>query len=99
MRRILLVLSLLAVIAMVLAATAMPAFAQGPPFPENPGQLGKHQFVPVGANDLLPLPFGGQTEDVLPGGTTAGLEAAGPAVVCKAPGSPFYDPTLEGLCV
>ena len=79
----------------------MPAFAKGPEG-GNPGigleRIQKENRT-VGANDLKPLPFGGQTEDVLPGGTTAGLEAAGPAVVCKAPGSPFFDPTLEGLCV
>jgi hypothetical protein len=103
MRRILLVLSLLAVIAMVLAATAMPAFAQGRgegaqgeavgPEGGNPGQLGKHQFDPVGANDLLPLPRGGDPESgLLPGGSEAGYFNAPGGVVCTAPGSPFHPP-------
>ena len=108
MRRILLVLSLLAVIAMVLAATAMPAFAQGRgqgaqgeavgPVGGNPGLgIEKHQNVTVGANDLLPLPRGGGILEAgpLPGGSEAGFNNAPGGVVCTAPGSPFFAPELE----
>ena len=90
--------------AMVLVSI-MPAFAQGRgegaqgeavgPEGGNPGiGLVRIQEADrtVGANDLKPLPFGGQTEEVLPGGNTAGFDNAPGGVVCTAPGSPFHPP-------
>jgi hypothetical protein len=56
----------------------------------------------VGANELKPLPFGGQDIEVLPGkpgrsteegtGSEQALENAPAGVVCTAPGSPFHPP-------
>ena len=100
MKRIIMMLTVALVMA-VMMASVMPAFAQGRgegaqgeavgPEGGNPGQgIDKHQFVPVGANGLLPLPRGGQTEEVLPGGNTAGFDNAPGGVVCTAPGSPFF---------
>jgi hypothetical protein len=115
MRRMLLVLSVALVLAAVMVTSAMPAFAQGRgegaqgeavgPEGGNPGiglflQAGRT----VGANDLQPLPFGGQDPEVLPGkpgsteegkGSEKGLENAPGGVVCTAPGSPFFAPELE----
>jgi hypothetical protein len=106
MRRILLVVSVAALMAAMMVASAMPAFAQGRgegaqgeavgPEGGNPGiglflQAGRT----VGANDLQPLPFGGQDPEVLPGNSEKGLENAPAGVVCTAPGSPFFAPELE----
>jgi hypothetical protein len=98
MKRIIMMLTRALAVAAMILALAVPAFAQGPeggnPGLGNPMQQGRT----VGANDLQPLPFGGQTEEVLPGGNTAGLNAAAGAVVCTAPGSPFYAPDLSPPC-
>ena len=101
-RRILLLLSVAALMAAVVVASAMPALAQGKG-PEG-GNPGKGLFLQagrtVGEKELQPLPFGGQDPDVLPGstkenkGSEQGLFHAGPAVVCKAPGSPFFAPEI-----
>jgi hypothetical protein len=98
MRRIIMMLTRALVVAAMMLAFALPAFAQGPEG-GNPG-LGnpKQQGRTVGANDLQPLPFGGQSSEVLPGNSEAGLNAAAGAVVCTAPGSPFYDPELSPPC-
>ena len=97
MRRIITMLTRALVVAAMMLAFALPAFAQGPEG-GNPGNLNDFQGGrTVGANDLQPLPFGGQTSEVLPGGNTAGLVAA-QGVVCTAAGSPFYDPELSPPC-
>ena len=88
-RRILLLLSVAALLAAMVVASAMPAFAQGRgegaqgkavgPEGGNPGiGLARIQEADrtVGANDLKPLPFGGQTSEVLPGGSEAGFNNA-----------------------
>ena len=109
-RRILLVLSVAAVVAAMMVASAMPAFAQGRgPEGGNPGiglERIQEENRTVGANDLKPLPFGGQDVEVLPGkpgrvdieegkGSEQALFNAGPAVVCKAPGSHFFAPEIR----
>jgi|SRR5215217_9590987 len=100
MRRILLLLATALLMAAMVLVSIMPAFAQGP----EGGNPGKGLFLQagrtVGEKELQPLPFGGQDPEVLPGsteegkGSEQGLEHAVPGVVCKAPGSPFFDPSL-----
>jgi hypothetical protein len=91
MKRIVLLLAMLA----MMVAVAMPAFAAEGKGPEggNPscGALFEmqEQGRTVGANDLKPLPLGGQTSEVLPGNSEAGFEAAPQGVVFTSPGSPF----------
>jgi hypothetical protein len=92
MKRIIMVLTVALVMAAMMVASVMPAFAQGPEG-GNPscGALFEmqQQDRTVGANDLKPLPLGGQTSEVLPGNSEAGLEAAPQGVVFTSPGSPF----------
>ena len=92
MRRIIMMLARALVVAAMILALAVPAFAQGPEG-GNPscGALFEmqQQGRTVGANDLKPLPLGGQTSEVLPGNSEAGLEAAPQGVVFTSPGSPF----------
>jgi hypothetical protein len=92
MRRIITMLTRALVVAAMIFAFAVPAFAQGP-VGGNPscGALFEmqQQGRTVGANDLKPLPLGGQTSDVLPGNSEAGFEAAPQGVVFTSPGSPF----------
>ena len=92
MKRIVMMLTVALVMAAMMAASMMPAFAQGPEG-GNPscGALFEmqQQGRTVGANALKPLPLGGQTSDVLPGNSEAGLEAAPQGVVFTSPGSPF----------
>jgi hypothetical protein len=93
MRRILLILTVALVMAAMMVASIVPAFAQGRgegpqgeakgPEGGNPG-VGPQQET-VGAKEKQPLPFGGTEPH-------AGFENAPPGVVCTAPGSPFYDP-------
>ena len=93
MKRILMVMSVAALMVAMVVATAMPAFAQGrgegaqgkavgPPGEENPGQLGQPQDRKVGAQERTPLPFGGTEPE-------KGFNAV-PGLVCTAPGSPFF---------
>jgi hypothetical protein len=84
------ILVMLAVLALLMMALAVPAFAQGPEG-GNPGNLLTFQGRTVGANDLQPLPFGGTEPE-------AGLTNAPKGVVCTAPGSPHYDPELSPPC-
>jgi hypothetical protein len=91
MRRILLVLSVAALVVAMMVASAMPAFAQGRgegpqgeargPEGGNPGK-GGCQHITVGAREIQPLPFGGTEPE-------AGFENAPPGVVFTSPGSPF----------
>jgi hypothetical protein len=98
MKRIIMMLTVALVMAAMMAASMMPAFAQGPEG-GNPGLgIPKHQNTTVGANDLQPLPFGGQSSEVLPGNSEEGLAHAPQGVVCTAPGSPFYAPDLSPPC-
>ena len=93
MRRILLVLAVAALMAAMMAASALPVFAQGPAGgnPEK-GLCPETNFGrTVGAQDIQPLPFGGQTSEVLPGESARALEPAGHAVGVIAPGSPFNE--------
>ena len=90
MKRIVLLVAMLA----MMVAMAMPAFAAQGRGPEggNPScalATMQEQGRTVGENDLKPLPLGGQTSDVLPGNSEAGLEAAPQGVVFTSPGSPF----------
>ncbi len=95
MKRIVVKLMVALVVVAMMAAMAMPAFAAQGKGPEggNPscGALFTMQQEgrTVGANNLKPLPLGGQTSDVLPGNSEAGLEAAPGGVVFTSPGSPF----------
>jgi hypothetical protein len=93
MKRIIMKLTVALVVVAMMVAMAMPAFAQPGPEGGNPscGALFAMQQEgrTVGANNLKPLPLGGQTSDVLPGNSEAGLEAAPQGVVFTSPGSPF----------
>ncbi len=97
MKRIILVLTVALVMAAMMAASMMPAFAEGPEG-GNPGRLLCFQGRTVGAENLQPLPFGGQTSEVLPGGNEAGLVAA-TGVVFTAPGSPFSEVNPSAGCL
>ena len=90
MRRIIMMLTRALVVAAMMLAFAVPAFAQGPEG-GNPGNLLTFQQRTVGANDLQPLPFGGTEPE-------AGFTNAPQGVVCTAPGSPHYDPELSPPC-
>ncbi len=94
MKRIVTMLTVALAMAAMVLASVMPAFAQGQgPEGGNPGQgIPQEGGKTVGANNLRPLPFGGQTEEVLPGGNTSGLDATDEPVVCTASGSPFFNP-------
>ncbi len=83
MRRILLVLTVALVMAAMMVASGMPAFAQGRgPEGGNPGKLLCFQGRTVGEEERTPLPFGGTEPE-------AGLVNAPQGVVFTAPGSPF----------
>jgi hypothetical protein len=81
---------LLAVVTLLVASLAVPAFAQGQgPEGGNPGHLLCHQGRTVGAEGLQPLPFGGQPESgLLPGESEEGWAHAPRGVVFTSPGSP-----------
>jgi hypothetical protein len=92
MKRIIMMLTVALVMAATMAASVMPAFAQGrgegpqgvAPGPEggNPGNLNCFQGRTVGENDLQPLPFAGQEP-------AAGFDNAPGGVVFTSPASPF----------
>jgi hypothetical protein len=80
--------AMLAVLALLIMALGVPAFAQGPEG-GNPGQgvpQTQEEHPSAGNSGLKPLPFGGTEPE-------AGFNNAPQGVVCTAPGSPFYDPT------
>ena len=54
------ILVMFVVLALLMMALAVPAFAQGPEG-GNPGNLLCFQGTTVGANELQPLPFGGRS--------------------------------------
>jgi hypothetical protein len=88
-RRILLILTVALVMAAMMVASVMPAFAQGQgPEGGNPGEgIPKQQEKgTAGESGNQPLPFGGTEPE-------AGLNNAPQGVVCTAPGSPFFDPS------
>jgi hypothetical protein len=74
------ILVMLVVLALLMMAVAVPAFAQGPEG-GNPGNLLCFQGRAVGANDVQPLPFGGTEPE-------AGFNNAPTGVVFTSPGSP-----------
>ena len=84
MKRIVTMLTVASVMAAMMLASVMPAFAQGKgPEGGNPGKgLCKNAGRTVGQQDRQPLPFGG-TEP------KAGFENAPKGVVFTAPASPF----------
>jgi hypothetical protein len=93
MKRIVMVLTVALVMAAMLVASVMPAFAQGPEG-GNPGQgvpQTQEEHPSAGESGKQPLPFGGTEPD-------AGLNNAPRGVVCTAPGSPFYNPDLSPPC-
>ena len=86
MKRSVMMLTVALVMAAMMVAGVMRAFAQGPDG-GNPG-LGipkQQEAGTAGASGNQPLPFGGAEPE-------AGLENAPKGVVCSAPGSPFYAP-------
>jgi len=93
MRRMLLLVTIALILAAMVVASAMPAFAQGRgegpqgaavgPEGGNPG-VGPQRET-VGAKEKQPLPFGGTEPE-------AGFENAPGGAVCTAPGSPFNPP-------
>ena len=97
MKRIITMLTVALVIAVMMVASVMPAFAQGRgegpqgeavgPEGGNPGEgIPKQQEAgTAGESGNQPLPFGGTEPD-------AGLNNAPGGVVCTAPGSPFHLP-------
>jgi hypothetical protein len=97
MKRIIMILTVALVMAVMMVASVMPAFAQGRgPEGGNPGQGLKPYGTTVGAQEVQPLPFGGNPETgTLPGNSEEGFNNAGPALGCTAPGSPFNDPNTE----
>ena|SRR5215203_2962034 len=104
MKRIIMMLTVALVMALMMMASVMPAFAQGRgqgaqgaavgPEGGNPGQgipqtQGAHPSA--GESGQIPLPYGGTEPE-------AGFNNAPGGVVCTAPGSPFYDPSLSPPC-
>src|ERR671911_919778 len=97
MKRIIMKLTVALVMAVMMMASVMPAFAQGRgegaqgeavgPEGGNPGEgIPKQQEAgTAGESGNQPLPFGGTEPE-------AGFENAPPGVVCTAPGSPFHPP-------
>ena len=98
MKRIMMMLKVALVLAVVMMASVMPAFAQGRgegpqgeavgPQGGNPGQgvpQTQEEHPSAGESGQKPLPFGGTEPE-------AGFENAPPGVVCTAPGSPFHPP-------
>ena len=94
MKRIVKMLTVSLVVAAMMVASVMPAFAQGKgPEGGNPGKLLCHQGRTVGEKEKQPLPLGG-TEP------KAGFEHAPGGVVFTAPGSPHSqeNPPPEPEC-
>ena len=98
MKRIIMKLTAALVMAVMMMASVMPAFAQGRgegaqgeavgPEGGNPGQgvpQTQEEHPSAGKSGQKPLPFGGTEPQ-------AGFENAPPGVVCTAPGSPFHPP-------
>ena len=86
MKRSVMMLTVALVMAAMMVAGAMPAFAQGPDGGNRGLGIPKQQEAGTeGASGNQPLPFGGAEPE-------AGLENAPKGVVCSAPGSPFYAP-------
>jgi hypothetical protein len=96
MKRVIMLLTVALVMALMMVASVMPAFAQGRgegpqgvaqgPEGGNPGQGPSTTPPGQGDNpDEQPLPFGGTEPE-------AGFENAPPGLVCTAPGSPFHPP-------
>ena len=98
MKRIIMMLTVALVLAVMMMASVMPAFAQGRgegpqgeavgPEGGNPGQGApqtQEEHPSAGKSGQKPLPFGGTEPE-------AGFENAPPGVVCTAPGSPFHPP-------
>jgi hypothetical protein len=97
MKRIIMKLTAALVMAVMMMASVMPAFAQGRgegaqgeavgPEGSNPGKgIPKQQEAgTAGESGKQPLPFGGSEPE-------AGLNNAPGGVVCTAPGSPFHPP-------
>ena len=98
MKRSIVKLTAALLMAAMLLANAMPAFAQGRgegaqgvakgPEGGNPGQgvpQTQEEHPSAGKSGQKPLPFGGTEPQ-------AGFENAPPGVVCTAPGSPFHPP-------
>jgi hypothetical protein len=85
MKRIVMLLTVALVMAAMMAASVMPAFAQGQgPEGGNPGKgICKQQDKgTAGESGQKPLPFGGTEPE-------AGFENAPQGVVFTSPGSPF----------
>ena len=104
MKRIIMMLTVALVMAVMMMASVMPAFAQGRgegaqgvaqgPEGGNPGQgipQTQEEHPSAGKSGNQPLPYGGTEPE-------AGLNNAPGGVVCTAPGSPFYDPELSPPC-
>ena len=98
MKRIIMKLTAALVMAVMMMASVMPAFAQGRgegaqgeavgPQGGNPGQgvpQTQEEHPSAGKSGQKPLPFGGTEPE-------AGFNNAPPGVVCTAPGSPFHPP-------
>ena len=98
MKRFIMILTVTLVIAAMMLANLMPAFAQGRgegpqgvatgPEGGNPGQgvpQTQEEHPSAGESGQKPLPFGGTEPE-------AGFNNAPPGVVCTAPGSPFHPP-------
>ena len=98
MKRIIMMLTVALVMAVMMMASVMPAFAQGRgqgaqgeavgPQGGNPGQgvpQTQEEHPSAGKSGQKPLPFGGTEPE-------AGFNNAPPGVVCTAPGSPFHPP-------
>ncbi len=82
MKRIVTMLTVASVMAAMMLASVMPAFAQGQgPEGGNPGNLLCHEGRTVGANDRQPLPFAGTEPE-------AAFNKAPKGVVFTSPGSP-----------
>ena len=98
MKRIIMMLTVALVMAVMMMASVIPAFAQGRgegaqgeavgPEGGNPGQgvpQTQEEHPSAGESGQKPLPFGGTEPE-------AGLNNAPGGVVCTAPGSPFHPP-------
>ena len=96
MKRIIMMLTVALVMAPMMMASVMPAFAQGRgqgaqgeavgPQGGNPGNLNDFQGRTVGENDQQPLPFGGQDPEVVPGKSDQQQPEGGDAGLNNAPG-------------
>jgi hypothetical protein len=104
MKRIIMKLTAALVMAVMMMASVMPAFAQGRgegaqgeavgPQGGNPGQgvpQTQEDHPSAGESGQIPLPYGGTEPE-------AGLNNAPGGVVCTAPGSPFFEPELSPPC-